>query len=70
MANTDLESALNDIPQLPAHNIAWVFKLEAPSLGNNLFSCKRSPGIPPSRVRPPFFHSVDVRLVKLVLLVY
>ena len=70
MANARLESALNDVPQFPAHSIAWVFNFEAPSLGNNLLSRERSLGISPSRVPPPVLYGVDVLLVKLVLVVY
>ena len=69
MANTRLESALYDVPQFPAHSIAWVFDFEVPSLSHNLLSGERSLGVPPSRIRPPFLHVVDVRLVKLVLVV-
>ena len=65
-----LEPAFEDVPQLFAHSIAWVFDFEAPSLGNNLLSRERSLGMSPSRVRPPFLHGIDVCLVELVLMVY
>ena len=69
MTITNPESALDDIPQLLAHSIAWVFNFEVPSLSDNLFCCERSLGEPPSRVSPPLLHAVDVRLVKLLFMV-
>ena len=63
MIKTYLEPAFKDIPQFLTHSIAWVLNLEVPSFGNNLLGRERPLGVPPSRVRPPFLHGVDVRLV-------
>ena len=69
MTITDPESALDDVPQLLAHSIAWVFNFEVPSFSNNLLCCEGPLGEPPSRVSPPLLHGVDVRLVKLLFMV-
>ena len=65
-----LEPGFKDIPQFLAHSIAWVFNFEAPSFGDDLLSRERPLRVSPSRVRPPFLHGVNVRLVKLVLMIY
>lgn len=70
ISKTYLESGFEDIPQFLAHSIAWVFNFEGPPLGNDLLSREGPLRVSPSRVRPPFLHGVDVRLIKLVLMVF
>lgn len=66
---TDLKSALNDVPQLLALNIARVFYFEVPSLGNYLLSREWSFCISPSGVCPPLLHRIDVCFVDLIFMV-
>ena len=69
MTITNPESALDDVPQLLAHSIAWVLNFEVSPLSNDLLCCEGSLGEPPSRVSPPLLHGVDVCLVKLLFMV-
>lgn len=70
MSKTYLEPGFEDIPQFLAHSIAWVFNFKGPSLSNDLLSREGPLRVSPSRVRPPFLHGVDIRLIKLVLVVF
>ena len=70
MEETYFESALDNVPQLLAHGIAWVFYLKIPPLGNYLLSSEWPLCVSPSRVIPPLFDGFDVVLVDLIFKVY
>lgn len=62
-----LESALDDFPQLLGLGIAGVCNLQIASLGHNVLSGERPPGVPPPRVGPPLLDLLDLLLELSVL---
>ena len=64
---TDLESLLQDIPQLLADLASGVLNLDIAPLLGDLLSGKGSLGVPPSRVGPPLLDLLNLLLVLLLL---
>ena len=59
-SRTDLEPALDDLPQFLALIIARVLYFETTTLGGDLLSGEWPSSVSPSRVRPPRFHGGHV----------
>ncbi len=66
---TCLESTLDDVPQLLAHCVTRILNLQIPPFRNNLLRSKWAFRVPPSWICPPLLHSLNIRLVQLVLLI-
>jgi hypothetical protein len=62
-----LEPIFYDVPELLGLLISWVIDLDSSTLGDNLFGGKRSLGVSPPGVSPPFLYFCYLSLVALLL---